>query len=69
MMLSILQDRGIIRLRLPYEFIIIVVSVQIILRRVISLKAAIRKRGGNNSKRFGSVRYKLGSSIISFTGG
>ena len=45
-MLSILQDRAIIRLRLPYEFIIIVLSVQIILRRVISIKAAIRKFGG-----------------------
>ena len=45
-MLSILQDRAIIRLRLPYEFIIIVVSMQIILRRAIFLKAASRKFGG-----------------------
>ncbi len=45
-MLSILQDRAIIRLRLPYEFIIIVISVQIILRRMSSLNAAIRKFGG-----------------------
>ena len=62
-MLSILQDQAIIRLRLPYEFIILGISVQIILRRVISIQAVSSKCGGSHSLPF-AVKGKCGSVHI-----